>query len=124
MSFNISYKLLRKLDDTKRAAVTATIKQSLLEQSPIQAVSLIGLESIQNNSSYSSGSADWDGRPKDFDPAISYFSVDRDYTKLVTLKITSGRWFLPGKVDQHNFILNETAAKNLIFINPTLVSDL
>jgi putative ABC transport system permease protein len=118
MSFNISYKLLRKYDDAKRAAVTATIKQTLLEQSPIQAVSLIGLESIQNNTGYSSGSSDWDGRPKDFDPAISFFSVDRDYTKLVTLKITNGRWFLPGKVDQHNVILNETAAKEFNLHKP------
>jgi putative ABC transport system permease protein len=111
LSFNVSYKLLRKYNPDERTAVTTTLKQQLLEQSPVEAVSLIGLSSIQNSDSFSSGSADWDGRPKGFDPAISYFSVDRDYNKLVTLKMKEGRWFLPGRVDQKNAILNETAAK-------------
>ena len=118
MSFNIPWKLMRHLDDAKKVAVKSTIKQSLLQQAPIQAVSLIGLGSIQDNNSYSSGSADWDGRPKDFDPAISYFDVDRDYNKLVKLDFTAGRWFLEGKVDEHNAILNETAAKELNLHKP------
>ncbi len=118
MSFSVPWKTMHQLNDAKRKAVKSTIKQSLLQQAPIQAVSLIGLRSIQNNDNYSSGSADWDGRPKGFDPAISYFSVDRDYSKLVKLNFIAGRWFLDGKSDVHNAILNETAAKELNLHKP------
>jgi len=118
MSFSVPWKAINKLNDTAQIALKSTIKQSLLQQAPIQAVSLVGMGSIQNNDSYSSGSADWDGRPKDFDPAISYFNVDRDYNKLVKLNFTAGRWFLEGNADKHNAILNETAAKEFNLHKP------
>ncbi|RYU92435.1 FtsX-like permease family protein [Mucilaginibacter terrigena] len=119
MSFGISYKLLKKYDDAKRAAVMATIKQSLLSQPAIEAASLTSLQSIVNEEGQSSGSSnDWDGRPADFVPPISFFSVDRDYTKVVNLKIAMGRWFLPGNDDKRNVLLNETAAKEFNLHKP------
>ncbi|RFZ94191.1 hypothetical protein D0C36_01135 [Mucilaginibacter conchicola] len=118
MSFNISWKLLRGLKDEQQAAIKSALKQSLLQQSSVEAVSLVGLGSIQANDSYSSGTADWDGRPKDFNPSISFFNVDGDYAKLVKLNFITGRWFLPGKADKHNVILNETAARQFNLHKP------
>jgi putative ABC transport system permease protein len=118
MSFNVPWKAIGKLDDKAGEALKSTIKQSLLQQSPIQAVSLIGLGSIQNNENYSSGGADWDGRAKDFEPAVSYFTVDVDYNKLVKLNFITGRWFMEGKSDARNCILNETAVKEFNLRKP------
>lgn len=118
MSFSLPWKAMRKLDDKASEALKSTIKQSLLQQSPIQGVSLIGLGSIQNNENYSSGGADWDGRAKDFEPAVSYFTVDVDYNKLVKLNFITGRWFMEGKGDARNTILNETAVKEFNLKKP------
>ncbi|MES2265996.1 MAG: ABC transporter permease [Bacteroidota bacterium] len=118
MSFSVPWEEMSKLTDAQQVAVKSTIKQNLLQQSSIEAVSMTRLQSIQNNQNYSSGSADWDGRAKDFDPAISYFTVDRDYNKIVKLNFIAGRWFMEGKSDIHNAILNETAAKELNLHKP------
>ncbi|MBL4676654.1 MAG: ABC transporter permease [Mucilaginibacter sp.] len=118
MSFNLSWKLLKGKNDEQKAATKNTLKQLLLQEPSIEATSLTGVSSIQANDSYSSGSADWEGRPKDFNPSISYFNVDGDYTKLIKLNFISGRWFLPGKVDQRNVILNETAARQFNLHKP------
>ncbi|MFD0765089.1 ABC transporter permease [Mucilaginibacter lutimaris] len=118
MSFNVPWEAFDKLDDNAKGAIKATIKQSLLQQPPIQAVSLIGVSSIQNNENYSSGGADWDGRAKDFAPAVSYFTVDADYNKLVKLQFITGRWFTEGKSDERNCILNETAVKEFNLHKP------
>jgi putative ABC transport system permease protein len=119
MSFSVSYKLLKKLEDKQRAAFMTTIKQKLLAQPAIEAASLTDVESVLSNTGSSSGSSnDWDGRPTDFVPPITFFDVDRDYTKVVNLKMAMGRWFLPGVEDKHNVILNETAAKEFNLHKP------
>lgn len=118
MSFSLSWKLLKGKNDDQKAAIKNVLKQQLSQQPAVEAASLIGLGSIQSNDSYSSGGADWDGRAKDFNPTISYFNVDDDYTKLVKLNFSAGRWFLPGKVDDRNVILNETAVRQLNLHKP------
>ncbi|QHS57296.1 ABC transporter permease [Mucilaginibacter sp. 14171R-50] len=119
MSFNVSYKLLKKYDAKQGAALMSTIKQKLLSQSSIEAASLTDVQSVLNNDGSSSGdSNDWDGRPKDFVPPITFVGVDRDYTKVVNLKMAMGRWFLPGTEDKHNVILNETAAREFNLHKP------
>ncbi|TWR26056.1 FtsX-like permease family protein [Mucilaginibacter achroorhodeus] len=118
MSFNLSWKLLKGMKDDQKAAVKSTLKQAILQEPFVNGVSLVGMESIQSNGSFSSGSADWEGRPKDFNPSITYFNVDGDYNKLVNINFTSGRWFFPGSVDKRNVIINETAAKQFNLHKP------
>lgn len=102
-----------------REAFCKSIKQSLLTQSGINAVSMLGTHSIQDNQSLSSGGTDWDGREKGFDPSIAFFNVDPDYTKIVKLNMLEGRWFTPGdQADTRNAVLNETAAKELHLHKP------
>jgi len=114
MTFSIPIKSYYKYNDKERSAITQSMKQTLLQQAGVTDVSLNGVRSIQNNLNQSSGSADWDGRNKDFKPALAYFRVDADYTKIVKLEMLEGRWFLPGsKADERNCILNLTAAKEL-----------
>lgn len=102
-----------------REALCGSVKQSLLSQSGISAVSLMGTHSIQNNQNLSSGNADWEGRPKDFRPSIAFFNIDADYAKIVKLQILQGRWFIPGdKDDKRNVVLTETAARELNLHKP------
>lgn len=118
MSFNLSWKLLKGMNDQQKAAIKSTLKQAIVQEPTVNAASLVGMESIQSNGSFSSGSADWEGRPKDFNPSITYFNVDGDYTKLVNIKFASGRWFLPGSADKRNVIINETAARQFNIHKP------
>jgi putative ABC transport system permease protein len=119
MSFSVSYKLLKKFEEKQRAAFMSTIKQKLLSQPAIEAASLTDVESVLSNTGSSSGSSnDWDGRPTDFQPPITFFDVDIDYTKVVNLKMAMGRWFLPGVEDKNNVILNETAAREFNLHKP------
>jgi predicted permease len=119
MSFEVSYKLIQKHDDKQQAAFMNTIKQSLLSHPAIESVSLTNFGSVLNNNSSSSGSSnDWDGRPTDFVPPITFINVDNDYTNVVNFKIAMGRWFLQGNSDKHNVLLNETAAREFNLHKP------
>ena len=119
MSFNVSYKLLKKYKDKQREAFMSTIKQSLLSQATIEAATLTDVESLLNNTGSSSGSSnDWDGRPADFQPPITFMDVDYDYARVTNPKMTVGRWFLPGNISKHDVILNETAAREFNLHKP------
>ncbi|RFZ84477.1 hypothetical protein DYU05_02335 [Mucilaginibacter terrenus] len=114
LTFSMPIKVYYKYKDKERDALAASIKQSLLTRPAINAVSLLGARSIQDNQNQSSGGADWDGREKDFDPALAYFNIDPDYARIVKVNLVQGRWFRKDDPsDQHNSILNETAAKEL-----------
>nr|WP_294948303.1 ABC transporter permease [uncultured Mucilaginibacter sp.] len=108
-----------KYKDEARKALFGSVKQSLLSQSGVSAVSMMGTHSIQDNQNLSSGGTDWDGRAKDFEPSIAFFNVDPDYTKIVKLNMLEGRWFIPGdQADKRNAVLNETAAKEFNLRKP------
>lgn len=69
----------------------------------------------------SGGSNDWDGRDKDFMPAIGFFYTDTDFKKMLNLEMADGRWYEPGnKADEHNSILNETAVKEFNIRKPVI----
>jgi putative ABC transport system permease protein len=121
MSFTVSWKVQSKYDDAKWISMMESLKQSLLAQSSIQNVSAINQNSIVDMKGLSSGGADWEGRNPEFDPAISYFSVDDDFIKIVSMDIISGKWFEPGKNnDVRNVIVNETAVKELGLRQPVI----
>jgi ABC-type antimicrobial peptide transport system permease subunit len=121
MSFTVSWKIQSKYDDAKRISMMESLKQSLLAQSSIQNVSAINQNSIVDMKGLSSGGADWEGRDPGFDPAISYFLVDDDFIKIVSMDIISGKWFEPGKNnDVRNVIVNETAVKELGLRQPVI----
>jgi putative ABC transport system permease protein len=112
LTISVPMSAFYKYKNDEREALCGSVKQALLSQSGISAVSMMGTHSIQDNQNLSSGGTDWDGRTKDFDPAIAFFNIDPDYTKIVKLNILQGRWFIPGNpADKRNAILNETAAK-------------
>ena len=77
--------------------------------------------SIIDMKSTTSGSLDWDGKPEDFIPTVSQYSVDADFGELMQLGLADGRWYLPdNESDAKNILVNETAIKQLDLPKPVV----
>ncbi len=110
----------QNIDFNRKRGLVNIIKQDLLTQSGIQHVSLAN-QPIIYIGSYSTGSADWDGRDTTFNPKIAQLSVDADYAGTMQLQMKEGRWFEKGnEADMNNVILNEEAIKTLNIHKPYL----
>jgi ABC-type antimicrobial peptide transport system permease subunit len=104
-----------------KAKVNAeTFKQQLLNETSI-ADATISSQSIVQITSSTSGSYDWDGRPKDFVPKVSQLAVASNFQKMFGLKLAEGRWFDDTRpADKQNVILNKTAIKKLALKRPVI----
>jgi ABC-type antimicrobial peptide transport system permease subunit len=110
MSVQIPYKVLENFKDKKsQEAFFSSMKNELQSQSSVAAICSGGGE-IVNVGSLSSGNADWDGRDTTFNPTIAQLSADAAFKNMFQLQMKEGRWFRQGIEDDHNYILNETAA--------------
>ncbi|HWB24250.1 MAG TPA: ABC transporter permease [Chitinophagaceae bacterium] len=119
-ALQVPFRSHSKLSHEQRQSLLKTLKQQMQASSAIAGVTAAS-QPIVNVSSASSGSADWDGRAKDFDPTLSQLSVDANFQKVFNLQMQQGRWFdarRPG--DEHNFILNETAVQQLKIHKPVI----
>lgn len=107
-------------DDKKRESILSSITSELKQQSAISEVSQSANESFFNNQSRSSGSFDWDGRPRDYEPSVSTLSADANFQHIISLKMKEGHWFNKNGADRHNVILNETAVAQLGIHKPVI----
>ena len=97
----------------KAKVAPVTMKSRLLTESSIADVTVASQSIVQIGSS-TTGSYDWNGRPKDFNPTVSQIAVEDNFHKLFDVKIKEGRWFEPNSItDQSNVVLNETAVRKL-----------
>jgi putative ABC transport system permease protein len=95
------------------------IKQELLTHAAIENVSMVNQPVISISSSTTG--ADWDGRDTAFTPKVNQLSTDADLLKTMHLQMAAGRWFeKTGGMDKQNFILNETAVRQLNIRTPVL----
>jgi putative ABC transport system permease protein len=95
------------------ASFTQTMQQSLMQVPGVKRISQAS-GSIIDHQSASSGSFDWNGRAKDFNPTIAVLSADEMFPKMFNLEIKEGRWLEDhNKADQRSVVLNETAVKEL-----------
>lgn len=99
---------------------TVTVKQRLAGESSIDDITVAG-QSIVRIASSTTGSYDWNGRPKDFNPTVFQLAVEDNFQKMFGLKMHAGRWFAPNRVaDNVNVVLNETAVKKLNLPKPVI----
>lgn len=113
LSFRLPWGMKNKIDPK-------TLKGRIMSHSSVADVTLSSQSIVQINSS-STGSYDWDGRPKDFNPTVSQIAVEDNFERMFELKITQGRWFEPGRVaDKDHVVLNETAVKKLGLRKPVV----
>jgi predicted permease len=118
--FSLPNTLFKGATNEEAATLTNTIKAELLSQTSVAGVAAAS-ESIVQVGNGNVGGSDWDGRDKAFTPMTYELSADEDYNKVLHLELQQGRWFDPRRpMDQHNFILNETAVKELNIRRPVL----
>jgi putative ABC transport system permease protein len=118
-SFNFPWWKIKGIDFKKSDVVMNTVKNELREQSAIADVSMAS-SGMVDFGSQSSGSFDWAGRPKDFEPSFAPMDVDPNFQHMMHLKVKEGRWFSKSKTDEHNVLLNETAVQLLHLPSPLI----
>lgn len=123
LTFTLPWKVMQPFrnDDKAVAAFQDRFKRQLLAISGVEKVSMAN-ESILNVASSSAGNADWAGRPSDYEPSMVRFAADTDLPGMFNLQLKEGRWFHPhDDFDRkNNFILNETAVKQLKIQQPVI----
>jgi predicted permease len=121
LNISVPWRALRdKKADDQGASYMEGLKKDILDQNMIQSVSL-AQNGIVDNTSFSSGGFDWHGREKDFNPAMVKLSTDADFHSMFHLSLLDGRWYRDhDKADEHGFIINETAVKDLGIRKPVV----
>lgn len=100
--------------------LTGVFRQELLSHNSIRQIAA-GSGSIIDLRNRSSGTVDWNGRPPDFNPAVSTLAADPDFASLFEVHMKEGRWFRNiGLADSNNVILNETAVKLFAMQQPVV----
>ena len=118
-SFTFPWWKVRGMDFKKSGALLTTIKQELKEQSAISDVAMADPK-IVDFGNENSGRYDWNGRPKDFNPALAPLEANADFQRLMNLNVKEGRWFNTEKSDVNNVLLNETAVRTLHIEKPVI----
>ena len=118
-TFQFPWWTIKGIDYKKSDALLNTVKEQLRSKGAIADVSMLNGELV-NFDSKSSGSFDWAGRPKDFNPTFASLQVDQHFQKMMNLKVKEGRWFNNEPADKHNILLNETAVNTLNLRKPIL----
>lgn len=109
------------LQGEARVLQMETVKQQLLSNSNIQNVSITSTSDILSISNLYVGAFDWDGRTDDAKNEINFIPLGADFKEIANLRLKEGRWFSPGrKDDQKNYILNETAVRELGIRQPVI----
>ena len=121
-SLHVPFRAYSSLGREKGQLNMEAMKQQLLAESSIDEVALANQSSLVNIDGSSSGNSnDWDGRPSDFRPPITFIYVDSGFKNILNLEMTEGRWFEDGNpADANNAILNETAVRELGIRQPAL----
>lgn len=94
-----------------------TIKSELKNQPGISGVTASSLR-LDNVQSFST-SIDWEGKPASMNQyTINQLSVDQDFLDVMGMELVAGNGFTKTAADSTNYILNETAVKQMGFEDP------
>jgi ABC-type antimicrobial peptide transport system permease subunit len=96
-----------------------TMQQELSLQSPIETVSMVNQPVVRIGSATTG--IDWDGHDSSFRPKVAQLSADASLLKTMHFTMAAGTWFNPGsQSDKNNYILNETAVRELNIHQPVI----
>ena len=95
-----------------------TIRQALLPHSGIEKAaigsSLVKVQNLWDG-------FDWEGHNPKVDYGITFLAAGAGYAELLNLEVLEGRWFSSESInDSKNFVLNETAVRELGFLEPAV----
>jgi len=95
------------------------IRQELLRHGGVEQVSMASQPVVQIGAV--NNGADWEGRDTSVTKKVAQLSADASLLKTLHLELATGRWFRDGdKADEANYILNETAVRELNIRQPVI----
>ena len=122
VSFELPSQILKEMnyDQQKINMFSQTFKNDLQTNSSVQSIALAS-NSIEGSMN-SNGVRNWYWKGMDTSSrsSIYYMTVEPETKNIFNFQLKEGRWFQDGKADQKNFILNETAIKELGISKPVI----
>lgn len=102
-----------------KALFMQSMQQQLLGQSPIEMVSMVNQPVVRIGSATTG--ADWEGHDTSIQTKVSQLSADASLIRTMHFEMAEGRWFNASEItDRKNFILNETAVRELKIHQPVI----
>jgi len=122
VSFGLPSQALQKMgyDEQKVNLFSQAFKNDLQNYSSLQSIALAS-NSIEGSMN-SSGVRNWywNGMDTSYKASISYMTVEPGIKNIFNLQLKEGRWFRDDNSDKKNYILNETAVKELGIRQPVI----
>jgi putative ABC transport system permease protein len=122
VSFSLPFNLLAKVgyDWNRVNLFSQTFKNELQKIGPVQRV-VVTSNSIEGDMN-SSGALNWYWKDQDttFQDQVARLSVGPEGKDIFNFEIKEGRWFEGGDLDRKNFVLNQTAVKDLGIREPVI----
>ena len=122
VSFGLPSKVLKKMDydEQKVNQFAQTFKNDLQSNSFLQTIALASNSVEGSMNSNGVGNWYWEGMDTSSKASISYITVEPGTKDIFNLQVKEGRWFREGNSDKKNYILNETAVKELGIRQPVI----
>lgn len=107
-------------DQQKINLLYRTIKNDLQSQSSIQSIVLAN--NSFEGSMNSRGAQSWycEGMDTSFNASVAYLAVEAGAKNIFNLQLEEGRWFRDDQSDKQNYIVNETAVRELGIREPVI----
>ncbi|QES89085.1 ABC transporter permease [Rhizosphaericola mali] len=120
VTFSLPYSVVRKMNYNSKQIIDFCqyFKNQLLKDNSIDKVAL--LNTAPEGSMNSSGVQGyyWQGKDTSLKFPITRLYVSSEAKDIFNFQIVAGRWFQDGDRDKGNFVLNETAVKQMAIVNP------
>jgi putative ABC transport system permease protein len=122
VSFNLPSSVLQKMDynEEKIGLLSQALKNDLKSSAFLQSIALAS-NSVEGSMN-SSGAQNWywNGMDTSSKASVSYMTVEPETKNIFNLQLKEGRWFRDDNSDKKNYILNETAVKELGIRQPVI----
>jgi len=122
VSFELPSTVLNKIDydQQKINLISQTFKNELQPYSSLQSIALASnsIEGSMNSNGVQNWY--WNGMDTGNKTSISYMTVEPGIKNIFNLPLKDGRWFRDDNSDKKNYILNETAVKELGIQQPAI----
>ena len=122
VSFELPAQLLEKMnyDRQKINQFSQTFKNDLQSHGSLENIALASNSIEGSMDSRSAQGWYWRGMDTSNQASVSYLSVEPETQNIFNLKLKKGRWFRYDNSDKKNYILNETAVRELGIQQPVI----
>ncbi len=122
ISFDLPSQVLKKMDydQQKINLFSQTFKNELQSNHAVESIALASnsVEGSMNSAGVQNWY--WDGMDTSSKASVSYITLEPATKKIFNLQLEEGRWFRDDNSDKKNYILNETAVRELGIRQPAI----